>query len=131
VEIVVVHDAALPYVPALQVQAARAELAIGELELVGHVIHVVSIVAAVVVEYVPAPQSAHAVLPVAVLYLPATQAVHAFPAGHVVSVMSTPFTMAFTIAAVASVFRYSSTKKRPAMSPFVKYEVADHRLLPV
>ena len=78
-EIVVVHDAALPYVPALQVQAASAELAVGELELVGHVTQVAAVVAPVVVEYMPAAQSVHAAEPVATLYLPATQAVHELP----------------------------------------------------
>jgi len=65
-----------PVKPTLQVQAAPAELASGELELVGQARHVVATVAPVVVKYVPAAQSAHAALPVAVLYLPATQAVH-------------------------------------------------------
>jgi hypothetical protein len=66
--------------PALQVQAATAELASGELELVGHVMHVVEIVAPILVEYVPTRQSVHASLPV-ILYLPATQAVHVSLAG--------------------------------------------------
>jgi hypothetical protein len=48
-----------PVNPALQVQAATVELASGELELVGHVTHVVEIVAPVLVEYVPAKQSVH------------------------------------------------------------------------
>ena len=79
-----VHEPPLgPVNPVLHVQAARAELAIGELELVGHVIHVVEIVAPVLVEYVPAPQSVHAALPPVVLYLPATQAVHVPPSGPV------------------------------------------------
>ncbi len=82
VEIVVVHDAAFPYVPALHVQAARAELEIGELELAGHATHVAAAVAPVVVKYVPAAQSVHAAEPVGILYLPATQAVHE-PAGPV------------------------------------------------
>ncbi len=59
-----------PVKPMLQVQAATAELEIGELEPVGHAIHVVATVAPTVVEYVPPPQSVHAALPVAVLYLP-------------------------------------------------------------
>lgn len=65
-----------PVKPTLHVQAARAELVIGELELVGHVTQVVAIVAPVAVEYVPAEQSLHNTLPVLVLYLPATQAMH-------------------------------------------------------
>ena len=51
----------------MQVQAATAELATDELELVGQVMHVVEIVAPVLVEYVPAKQSVHATLPVALL----------------------------------------------------------------
>jgi hypothetical protein len=91
-----------PVNPALHVQAVRAWLASGELELAGHVRQVAADAApnvveyvpapherqvdadaaATVVEYVPAPQSVHATLPVLVLYLPATQAVHE-PAGPV------------------------------------------------
>ncbi len=82
VEIVAVHDAAFPYVPALHVQALTDALALGELELVRHGIHAAQC-APTVVEYVPAPQSVHTALPVAILYLPATQAVHAPPAGPV------------------------------------------------
>jgi hypothetical protein len=111
--------------------AVTAVLALGETEAVGHARQAAAAVAPAVVEYVPAPQSVHAALPVAFLYLPATQAVHAFPAGHVVSVMSTPFTMALAIAAVASVLRYSSTKKRPAMSPFMTYKEVECTLLPM
>jgi hypothetical protein len=37
----------------------------------------------VLVEYVPAPQSVHAALPLVVLYFPATQAVHGPPSGPV------------------------------------------------
>lgn len=65
-----------PVKPTLQVQAVRVELAIGELELVGHVTQVAAAVAPVAAEYVPAPQSVHVALPVSVLYVPATQAVH-------------------------------------------------------
>jgi hypothetical protein len=83
VEIVVVHDAAFPYVPALHVQAARAELEIGELELAGHATQVAAAVAPVVVKYVPAAQSVHTALPVVVLYLPVVQAVHVPPSGPV------------------------------------------------
>jgi len=76
VEIVFVHDAAFPYVPALQVQAATAELAVGELELLGHATHVVATVAPAVAEYVPARQFVQrlAVLAPAVSeYVPARQ----------------------------------------------------------
>jgi hypothetical protein len=72
-----------PVKPTLHVQSATAELELGELEPAGHVTQVVAIVAAVVVEYVPAPQSAHAALPVTTLYLPVTQAVHVPPSGPV------------------------------------------------
>jgi pimeloyl-ACP methyl ester carboxylesterase len=60
-------------------QAVRAWLASGELELLGHVTQVAAAVAPVVVKNVPAAQSVHAALPVAILYLPATQAVHVPP----------------------------------------------------
>ena len=68
-----------PVNPTLQVQEARAGLAIGELELVGHARQVVATVAPTVVEYVPAPQSVHTSLPVAILYFPATHAAHGLP----------------------------------------------------
>ena len=42
-----------------------------------------AVVAPVVVEYVPAPQSVHVTLPVTVLNFPATQAVHVPPSGPV------------------------------------------------
>jgi hypothetical protein len=66
----------------LQVQAARAELEIGELELVGHSTHVATPVAATAVEYVFPPQVLHTAVPITVLYVPATHAVHV-PAGPV------------------------------------------------
>ena len=65
-----------PVDPSLHVQAATDVLALGELELPGHTIHVVAIIAPTVVEYVPAAQSVQTALPVAILYFPATQAVH-------------------------------------------------------
>jgi len=65
-----------PVKPTLHVQAVRATLEIGELEPAGHPRQVVATVAPTVVEYVAAPQSLHAALPVAILYLPATQAAH-------------------------------------------------------
>jgi hypothetical protein len=65
-----------PEKPALQVHADGSELASGELELIGHATHVAATVAATIVEYVAAAQSAHNALPVAILYWPATQAVH-------------------------------------------------------
>ena len=65
-----------PVNPALQVQSPAAELALYEIEFEGHARHVPSTIACVLVEYVPAPQSVHAALPVLVLYLPATQAMH-------------------------------------------------------
>ena len=54
-----------------------------EPEFAGHARHVATVVAATVVEYVPAGQSVHTALPVAILYLPATQAVHTPPSGPV------------------------------------------------
>jgi hypothetical protein len=65
------------------VQAARAELEIGELELLGHATQVETDVDPADVEYVPAPQSVHAALSVKTLYLPVTQAVHVPPLGPV------------------------------------------------
>ncbi len=76
-------DPSGPVNPTLHVQAARIELAVGELELVGQARQVVATVAPTVVEYVPAPQSMQVALPVVVLYLPATQAVHGPPFGPV------------------------------------------------
>jgi hypothetical protein len=72
-----------PVNPALQVQAARVVLGLGELELLGHATHVPSTVACELVEYFPAPQSVHAALPVLILYLPATQALQGPPSGPV------------------------------------------------
>jgi hypothetical protein len=72
-----------PVNPALQVQAVDTELAVGALEFTGHVAHVDAVVAAVAAEYVAAPQSLHAALPLAVLYLPATHAEHVPPSGPV------------------------------------------------
>jgi hypothetical protein len=65
-----------PVKPTLHVQAAMAELEIGELELAGHATHAAAAVAPVVVKYVPATQSVHATLPVAVLYFPGTHRGH-------------------------------------------------------
>ena len=64
-------------------QAATAELVLGELELLGHARQVATAVAAVVVEYVPAAQSVQTALPVAILYFPTTHAVHEPPSGPV------------------------------------------------
>ena len=69
--------------PTLHVHAVRAVLAMCELELVGHVIHVVEIVVPTVVEYVPAVQSLHAALSVVILYFPEAQAVHMSSSGPV------------------------------------------------
>lgn len=55
---------------------------------------------------------------------------HAFPEGHVVSVRSTPAVMASAIAVIASPVMYSSTKKKPAMSPFQEYDVDAVHVLP-
>jgi hypothetical protein len=79
-----------------------------------------------------AGQVVQAADPADALYLPATHAVHVPPSGpenpalqvhtvkealEVSAVTSTPRTMRSTIADVASVSRYSSTTKAPAMSP--------------
>ena len=56
-----------PVYPALQVQAAAAELVLGELELPGHVTQVNAAVAAVAAEYVATAQPVHVALPVATL----------------------------------------------------------------
>lgn len=56
----IVSTVCLLYVPALQVQAASAVLAPGELELPGHAIQVDSSVAPAVGEYFPAAQFTHA-----------------------------------------------------------------------
>ena len=71
-----------PVEPALHVQAATAELEIGELELT-HARHVATAEAPAAAEYVPAAQSVQTALPVAILYLPAMQAVHEPPSGPV------------------------------------------------
>jgi hypothetical protein len=63
-----------PVKPTLHVQAARAELEIGELELVGHARQAV---APTVVEYFPASQSMHITLPVVSWYFPASHDKHA------------------------------------------------------
>jgi hypothetical protein len=71
-----------PVKPTLQVQAVRAELAMGELELDGHTRQVAASVAPVVGEYDPVGHSVHAWSPTTSLYVPALQAVHE-PAGPV------------------------------------------------
>jgi len=68
-----------PVYPALQVQDARAELMLGELELAGHVTQV----AVDVAEYVPTPHGVQAVLPLAILYVPAAHGEHTPPFGPV------------------------------------------------
>ncbi len=65
-----------PVYPALQTQAAAAELWLGEVELSGQPTQISTAVAPTVTEYVPAPQSVHAALPALVLYLPATHSAH-------------------------------------------------------
>ena len=56
-----------PKNPALHLQAARAELEIGELELAGHARQVAIAVAATAVEYMLAAQLVHRAVPVVVL----------------------------------------------------------------
>jgi len=101
-----------PEKPALQMQAAIAELEAGDIEFEGQIGHVDTPAP----EYDPAKQSVHDALPNA-LYFPAAHAAkHVSPLGHVVSVRSTPLSMASAIAVMASPVMYSSTKKKPAMS---------------
>jgi len=122
----------------LQVQSTTLSLPAGELEFNGQALHVEFAEAPTAVEYVPVPQSLQAADPVNALYLPAAHAVHVPPSGpvdpalqvhavkevlpagalEVSAVKSTPRTMRSAIAEVASVLRYSSTTKTPAMSPF-------------
>ena len=69
--------------------------------------------------YFPAGHAVHVLLlgPVyPALHPSETTAVHAFP-GHVVSVRSTPPVISAAIAVIAASVMYSSTKKKPAMSP--------------
>ncbi len=68
-----------PVNPALQEHAAAAVLETGAFELTGQAKHVDKTLAPTAAEYVPAPQSVHASLPVVVLYLPATHSEHATP----------------------------------------------------
>lgn len=68
-----------PVKPALQVHAASVELAVGEIELSGHVVHVDTVLAPSVTEYVPATQLVHNVELLAAAvpeYVPGTQLVH-------------------------------------------------------
>jgi hypothetical protein len=76
-----------PVNPGLQAQAVIVELGLGELELEGHARQVVATVAPTVVEYVVTPQLVHALLLVVVLYVPATQTVHAIPFGPVYPIL--------------------------------------------
>jgi len=119
------------------VHFVKAELPPGELEFDGQALHVEFAEAPTAVEYVPAAQSVQVAFPFNALYLPATHAVHVPPSGpvdpalqvhaveevlpagalEVSAVKSTPRTMRSAIAEVASVLRYSSTTKTPAMSP--------------
>ena len=64
-------------------QLVTAVLALGEIELLGHVRQVAVEVAPMVAEYVPAVQSVQGAEPVAFLYVPATHAAHGPPLGPV------------------------------------------------
>jgi len=86
-----------PVNPTLHVQAARAELEVGELEYAGQLVH--------------------DAVPDVLLYFSASHAVHEFAAGHVVSVRSKPPVISAAIAVSVASVMYSSTKKKPAMSP--------------
>jgi hypothetical protein len=65
-----------PVYPSLQSQDTSAELPLGETELVGHVKHVVSSVAATVVEYFPIAQATQFAVAVVPEYFPAKQFEH-------------------------------------------------------
>lgn len=78
-----------PVIPALQVQAVTAELAIGELEFIGQVSQVIDVTAAVTAEYFPAAQLLHAALPLAILYVPAAHAEQVPPSGPVYPALQT------------------------------------------
>jgi hypothetical protein len=67
--------------PALQMQAAKAELPAVESESVGHPRHVESAAAPTDVEYLPETQSVHVSEPGAALNFPATHCVHNPPLG--------------------------------------------------
>ena len=68
-----------PVDPALQVQLVKAALPAGELEFDGQAVHVELDEDPTAVEYVPAPQSVQAAVPVNALYFPATHAAHGSP----------------------------------------------------
>lgn len=69
-----------PVNPTLQAQLVDDLHALHEApELTGHAVQVVATVAPTAAEYVPAPQSVHATLPVVVLYFPGAHAVQAAP----------------------------------------------------
>jgi hypothetical protein len=61
----------------------RAELEIGDKELVGHAKQLLIVVEPITVEYLESKQLAHGVLPAVPLYFPATQAVQVPPLGPV------------------------------------------------
>ena len=63
-----------PVKPALQIQSEAASLAAGASEFAVHSEHVLSAVAPLAVEYLPAPHSVHASLPLPALYAPASHA---------------------------------------------------------
>jgi len=67
------------HAPALHVQLVETELPKGQLESVGHVEHVDSVVAPSTAENLPAAQSLQVLAPASALYLPAAQLVHAGP----------------------------------------------------
>ncbi len=119
-----------PEEPALQVHAASAELAIGELELAGHARQVASTVAATAVEYFATAQSRHTVVPVAILYFPATHAVHVPPFGPVKPRLQT---QAVRITLVAGELEPSGHVKH-VLAPAVEYVPAPqftHEVVPV
>ena len=72
-----------PVLPALQVHAVLAVLAVGASELAGHCVHVAPDAAPTAPENVPCPQSLHPALPTTSLNFPATQLAHWPPSGPV------------------------------------------------
>ncbi len=72
-----------PVYPALQEQAAIAELDAAAFAFAGHTVHVDEVFAPTACEYVASPQSAHAALPVTILYFPATHVAQTPPSAPV------------------------------------------------
>ncbi len=78
----------------MHVQEATAALILGEFELAGHAMHVVTVVAATVTEYVPVTQCVHRAEPVVSLYVPAAHVEHVEPSGPVYPLLQAGLTQA-------------------------------------